>query len=231
MKQNKIGQNDRDQNEMTPKSTNRYAAKSDHMKIVGITGGVGSGKSVIMDILKNEYGAETILADDVAHDLMDPGQESYRQIIKAFGNDILDQEQKIDRQALAGIVFQNKEALKTLNNITHPNVRREIFRRIAEIREKGKAAFIAVEAALLLEEGYQNDFDAMWYVYADEETRIKRLQEGRGYTVHKSRDIMKKQLPEENFRRECDVVIDNHSSLSQTRKELDQAVKELLSLY
>ena len=83
----------------------------------------------------------------------------------------------------------------------HPNVKKEIFRRIQRIKEKGEASFIAVEAALLLEEGYQNDFDTMWYVYVDEATRIERLKEGRGYTEKKCHEIMAKQLPEEVFRK------------------------------
>lgn len=205
--------------------------KQNNIKVVGITGGVGSGKSVVMDILKKEYGAEIILADLVAHDLMEPGQKNYTDIVEEFGEEILAKDKTIDRPALAKVVFGDKEKLDRLNAITHPNVKREIFRRIDAIKEKGEASFIAVEAALLLEEGYQKDFDTMWYVYVDEKTRIARLKEGRGYTEEKCREIMAKQLPEEVFRKECSTIIDNHLGISETEKQIKTAVEGLLSLY
>lgn len=205
--------------------------KQNNMKVIGITGGVGSGKSVVMDILQKEYGAQIILADLVAHDLMEPGQQNYIDIVEAFGEEILAKDKTIDRPALAKVVFGDKEKLVRLNAITHPNVKKEIFRRIDAIKEKGEASFIAVEAALLLEEGYQKDFDAMWYVYVDEATRIDRLKEGRGYTEEKCREIMAKQLPEEVFRKECSTVIDNHLGISETEKQIKTAVEGLLSLY
>ena len=186
--------------------------EQNNMKVVGITGGVGSGKSVVMNILKEKYGAEVILADLVAHDLMEPGQQNYLDIVEAFGEGILAQDKTIDRPALA-------------------KVKKEIFHRIDGIKEKGEASFIAVEAALLLEEGYQNDFDMMWYVYVDEATRIERLKEGRGYTEEKCREIMAKQLPEEVFRKECSTVIDNHLGISETENQIKTAVESLLSLY
>ena len=205
--------------------------KQNNIKVVGITGGVGSGKSVVMDILKKEYGAEIILADLVAHDLMEPGQKNYTDIVEAFGEEILAKDKTIDRPALAKVVFGDKEKLARLNAITHPNVKREIFQRIDATKEKGEASFIAVEAALLLEEGYQKDFDTMWYVYVDEKTRIARLKEGRGYTEEKCREIMAKQLPEEVFRKECSTIIDNHLGISETEKQIKTAVEGLLSLY
>ena len=205
--------------------------RQNNMKVIGITGGVGSGKSVVMDILQKEYGAQIILADLVAHDLMEPGQQNYIDIVEAFGEEILAKDKTIDRPALAKVVFGDKDKLVRLNAITHPNVKKEIFRRIDAIKEKGEAAFVAVEAALLIEEGYQKDFDAMWYVYVDEATRIDRLKEGRGYTEEKCREIMAKQLPEEVFRKECSTVIDNHLGISETEKQIKTAVEGLLSLY
>ena len=127
--------------------------KQNDIKVVGITGGVGSGKSVVMNILKEKYGAEIILADLVAHDLMEPGQQNYLDIVEAFGEKVLAKDKTIDRPALAKLVFGDQEKLSRLNAITHPNVKKEIFQRIQRIPEKGDASFIAVEAALLLEEG------------------------------------------------------------------------------
>ena len=117
--------------------------KRNDMKVVGITGGVGSGKSVVMNILKEKYGAEIILADLVAHDLMEPGQQNYLDIVEAFGEKVLAKDKTIDRPALAKLVFGDQEKLSRLNAITHPNVKKEIFRRIQRIKEKGEASFIA----------------------------------------------------------------------------------------
>ena len=112
--------------------------EQNNMKVVGITGGVGSGKSVVMNILKEKYGAEVILADLVAHDLMEPGQQNYLDIVEAFGEGILAQDKTIDRPALAKVVFGNQKRLARLNAITHPNVKKEIFHRIDGIKEKGE---------------------------------------------------------------------------------------------
>ena len=105
-------------------------------KVIGITGGVGSGKSVVMDILKEEYGAFIILADLVGHELMEPGGVNYQEIIKEFGTDILKEDQTIDRAVLGNIVFSDPSKLALLNEITHPNIRAEIAFRIGQIKQK-----------------------------------------------------------------------------------------------
>ena len=131
------------------------------MKVIGVTGGVGSGKSVILSILEKEYGAQTILADLVAHDLMEPGAKSYMEIVETFGDSILQEDGAIDRQKLGSIVFADEKKLEQLNGITHPNVKEEIKRRIAKIRKKGEASMIVLEAALLIESGYEDIYDEL----------------------------------------------------------------------
>lgn len=195
----------------------------DRIKVVGVTGGVGSGKSVVMRILEEEFGARVILADLVAHDLMEPGAVSYEQIVEQFGKEILADDGTIDRPALSRLVFSDPDKLSILNQITHPNVKKEILSRIETYQEEGEATLIAVEAALLIEEGYQEYFDKMWFVYVDEETRIKRLMEGRGYSEEKSRSIMEQQLGEEEFVAHCDKVIDNNRGLEELRAQLQQS--------
>ena len=195
----------------------------DRIKVVGITGGVGSGKSVVMKMLEEEFGAKIILADLVAHDLMEPGALSYEQIVNNFGTEILAADGTIDRTALSQLVFSDSEKLAILNQITHPNVKKEILSRIEKYQKEGTASLIAVEAALLIEEGYQEFFDEMWFVYVSEGTRIKRLMEGRGYSEEKSRSIMKQQLCEEEFVAHCDKVIDNNRGLDELRAQLKQS--------
>lgn len=197
-----------------------------YIPAIGITGGVGSGKSVVMDLLEKEFGAAVILADLVAHDLMEPGAVSYRQIVAEFGTEILDGEGRIHRPSLSKIVFGHPERLKRLNEITHPNVKEEILARIARFREEGKVSMVAVEAALLIENGFEEILDELWYVYVKEETRIHRLMEGRGYSEEKSRSIMKQQLRDGEFRSHCSRVIDNNQDVDSLRAQLTQIFEE-----
>lgn len=190
------------------------------MKVIGVTGGVGSGKSVVLSILEKDYHAETILADLVAHDLMQPGGKSYEDIVEAFSDGILNDDGTIDRVKLGNIVFHDAEKLQKLNAITHPNVKEEIKNRIQKIREQGTASMILLEAALLIESGYEDVYDELWYIYVDRETRYRRLQEGRGYTREKTDSIMQKQLTEEQFRKYADVVIDNSHSIEETKRQI-----------
>lgn len=198
--------------------------KKTYIPVFGITGGVGSGKSVVMKILSEDYHAGIIMADDVGHDLMKPGAVSYRQIVRRFGKDILSPDGQINRKALSSLVFQNEEKLVELNQITHPNIRKEILRRINAYREETCVPFIALEAALLIEGGYEKITDEMWYIYVTEENRIKRLMEGRGYTEGKSRSVMASQLPEKVFRRHCRIVIDNNGTVDETRVSVRKAL-------
>lgn len=192
------------------------------MKVIGVTGGVGSGKSVILSILEKEYGAQTILADLVAHDLMEPGAKSYMEIVETFGDSILQEDGVIDRQKLGSIVFADEKKLEQLNGITHPNVKEEIKRRIAKIRKKGEASMIVLEAALLIESGYEDIYDELWYIYVNRETRYERLKEGRGYTREKTDSIMNNQLSEEEFRAHAQVIIDNSYDIEQTKKQIHE---------
>lgn len=196
---------------------------NNRIKVVEVTGGVGSGKSVVMRMLEEEFGARIILADLVAHDLMEPGAVSYKQIVDHFGTEILASDGTIDRPSLSQLVFSDQDKLSVLNQITHPNVKKEILSRIETYQKEGTASLIAVEAALLIEEGYQEFFDEMWFVYVDEDTRIRRLMEGRGYSEEKSRSIMEQQLGEEEFVAHCDKVIDNNRGLEELRAQLQQS--------
>lgn len=192
------------------------------MKVIGVTGEVGSGKSVVLTILREQYGAETIFADLVAHDLMEPGAKSYQQIVSVFGTEILNQDQTINRQKLGAIVFADEEKLKQLNAITHPNVKEEIRKRIKKIRAKKKASAIILEAALLIESGYEDIYDELWYIYVDRNTRYQRLYEGRGYSKEQTDAIIGNQLSEEVFRAHAQVIIDNSHSIEETEAQIQK---------
>lgn len=190
--------------------------KKQRKKVVGITGGTGCGKTVVMNILKERFNAGLIIADLIGHELMSPGGMNYKEIVEVFGKDILDDKGYINRPRLSKIVFSDKEKLEKLNSISHPNIEKAVVARLEEMRKDETISFIALEAALLIECGYMKYLDELWYVYADEETRIRRLMAGRGYSEEKSRSVMKNQLKEEEYLRYSDRVIDNSGSEEDT---------------
>lgn len=194
-------------------------------KVIGITGGTGCGKTVVMRLLEERFQAGLIIADLIGHELMAPGGKNYEEIVAYFGTDILDEDGQIVRPLLSKIVFSDKEKLQKLNDISHPNIWKEIYARLDAMQEREDISFIALEAALLVESGHTDCLDEMWYVYADEETRIRRLMEGRGYSEEKSRSVMKNQLKEEEFMKSCQQVVDNSGSVEDTYQNLCKILK------
>ena len=195
--------------------------------VIGVTGGVGCGKSAVLKILNEKFGCYIIESDKAGHLVMQNGMKAYGQIVREFGEDILDSERKIDRAKLAGIVFADREKLEKLNRIVHPAVRKCIVNEIARMKEEDAGTVIVVESALLLEEHYKQFCDEVWYVYAPEEVRRKRLADGRGYTAQKTEQIMKNQKSEEEFLNGCDRKIDNSGDIDNTFRQ----IKEIFDTY
>lgn len=123
------------------------------MRIIGVTGGVGAGKSTVLEYLQRVYHAEVILADTVGHEVMEPGEAAYKQILEEFGAEVLSKDGRIDRKILGSVVFADQKKLQRLNAIVHPQVKKEILRRIAQAEADGRQ-YAVVEAALFLEENY-----------------------------------------------------------------------------
>ena len=194
------------------------------MKIIGITGGVGSGKSRVLSYVEEQFSAIICQADHVAWELQKPGQKCYLQIVEHFGREILNDDETIDRKKLGQIVFNNNEELLVLNAIMHPAVKEDIRNRICNARENGSEYFI-IEAALLLEDNYKQICDELWYIYTDKNTRRLRLKESRAYSDEKIDAIMASQLSEEIFRKECQIVIDNSGDFEDTCYQIDEAMK------
>ncbi|MGN0158098.1 MAG: dephospho-CoA kinase [Brotaphodocola sp.] len=185
------------------------------MKIIGITGGVGAGKSRILSILKDDYQAEIIQADEVAKELEEQGAEGYRQLVEIFGTDILDRDGRIDRGRFASLIFQNEEALRKVNTIIHPLTWEEMRRRAAA----STAWLVAIEAALF-DENSKSLCEELWFVDTSEEKRISRLMANRGYSRQKCLDIIANQKDRNCFLKLADVVIDNNGSIEQVRKQI-----------
>lgn len=183
--------------------------------ILGVTGGVGSGKSRVLDILEQEYGFHVIQADQVAKKLMEPGMESYEAVVGCLGPSILAGDGFIDRPAMAALIFGDPEKRRQVDRLTHPLVWSASFREAISCREP----YVVIEAAVPSKE-FRDNCREMWYVYTSEENRLRRLLENRGYTGQKSRSIMGSQVSEEEFRAFSDAVIDNNGSLDETRAQI-----------
>ena len=196
------------------------------MKVYGITGGAGTGKSEVIKMLQQNFGGCVIMSDEVARELMQKGNISYQLIVEYFGRDILMDDGEIDRKKLADHVFNNKEALEKLNSMTHPYVKDEIRKLIAEAEASGECRFVALESAILLECGYEDICDEFWYVYTKPEIRRLRMKETRNYSDEKVDSVMRNQQPDEVFFEQCSFVIKNNTTLSdvyaQLKKKLDQ---------
>lgn len=192
------------------------------MRIIGVTGGVGAGKSTVLQHLEKAWQARLILADQVGHEIMEPGEDAYQKIVDEFGREILAEDGRIDRGILGGIVFADRAKLEKLNAIVHPAVKEEILRRIAAA---GPGDCIVVEAALYLEEKYDAFCDETWYIYTNEEERRKRLKASRGYTDERIDQILKNQKSHEEFLSRCNYVIDNNGTAEETCRQIDKRMR------
>lgn len=194
------------------------------MKIIGITGGVGAGKSAIMEFLGKNYNAKVVRADEVAHLVTQPGKACYMRLVSLLNDDILREDGSIDRQKMAAKIFTDKGLLASVNSIIHPAVREYIIQDIEREEKLGKRDFYFLEAALLIEEGYEQVCDELWYIYASDDVRRQRLKMSRGYSDGKTESIMKNQLSDDMFRRYARVVIDNSGTLEESFKQIEGVI-------
>lgn len=200
------------------------------MKIIGITGGVGAGKSEILKHLQDAYQAYVIQADQVGHLVMEPGQDAYKAIVETFQDmpsdvnvapvgSLLREDGTIDRGVLGSIVFSDGEKLKMLNSIIHPAVKQWIRDEIGKKQKEG-TRLLVVEAALLIEDGYASVCDELWYIHTNQAVRRERLKASRGYSDEKIDAICRNQLSETEFRGACQAVIDNSGAFEDTRQQI-----------
>ncbi|MDO4803289.1 MAG: dephospho-CoA kinase [Lachnospiraceae bacterium] len=191
------------------------------MKIIGVTGGVGAGKSSVLDYLHKKYNAVVERLDDVSRRLLDKDGACYRETIELFGSEIVRDDGSLDRSCIASIVFSDPSMMEKLNGIVHPAVRCETERIIAENRQEG-TDLLVLEAALLIEQHYDEICDELWYIYASVETRTHRLMESRGYTRERIEGTMASQLSEEEFRAKATFVLDNDGDFEASRIQIDK---------
>ena len=193
------------------------------MKIIGITGGVGAGKTEVIKMIEQLCSCIVVTADRLARKLEQKGEVCFEPLLDLLGDEVLDENGEIDAAKMARMIFAPgaEDILAGVNAIGHPAVKTRILQMIREEEKKGTDYFF-IEAALLIEDHYDTIVDEMWYIYADEDTRRKRLKESRGYSDSKIDDIFASQSSDDVFRRFCSVVIDNSGSIEDTKIQLTE---------
>jgi dephospho-CoA kinase len=197
------------------------------MKIIGLTGGIGSGKSTVSKVLAH-LGAVVIDADKMGHEVFKPGTKAWQEVVDAFGQGIISADGTIDRRKLGEIVFSNPDARAKLNQVMHPLIYEQVKSRIEEYGRKG-VAIIIVEAPLLLEVGWKSLVDEIWVTSASEATVIKRLKEQKGLPEAQSLARVRAQLTDEERIRQADVVIDTDCALDELKERVEALWRKLRS--
>ncbi|MDO9515557.1 MAG: dephospho-CoA kinase [Syntrophales bacterium] len=192
------------------------------MMKIGLTGGIGSGKSTVAELFRKR-GAHIIDLDVLAHQVEEPGGSAWEKIVERFGREILDTEERIDREALGGIVFRDSAKLEELNRIVHPAVFDEWRRRIDDISRGDGQAIIISDVPLLIEVGWHEVMDIVILVYAPPDVQIERIMERNGYTEEEARDRLRSQMPLDEKIPFADFVVHNEG----TREETEAAVEEI----
>lgn len=192
--------------------------------LIGLTGGIASGKSLVAEELKR-FGAHLIDADEIAREVVKTGLPAYLDIVKEFGERILNPDKTINRKELGRIIFSYADFRRRLERITHPRIREKIDAEISAIKAKNPETVIVVDAALLIEGGLYKKMDKVIVVYADEKTQIKRLTERDGLTIEDAKNRISSQMPLKEKRRYADFVIENVEG--KNREEVKEEVKRV----
>lgn len=192
---------------------------------MGLTGGIASGKSAVAAVLR-ELGFHVIDADALGHTLIEPGQAAYGEIVREFGEGVLGVDGRIDRKKLGAIVFANREKLLRLNAIVHPRVEAEMARQFAEWEKDGVKDASFVEAALLVEAGYQKKLDGLVVAWCRPEQQVERLV-ARGMSEEEARRRIAAQLPTEEKLKYATEAIDCSGSKLETRRQVEELAEKL----
>ena len=190
------------------------------MITIGITGGVGAGKSTVLEYLTDRWGGVCVQADRAGHLVMEPGGSCYEAVRSLFGGSVLGPDGRILRNEVAKVVFADEGMRVRLNAVIHPAVLDYILRRKEEERAAGTGLFV-VEAALLLEAGYQSICDRVWTVKADRAVRIQRLTRSRGYSQERCLAVMDSQRPDAWYEERTDAVLINNGDTAELYRRID----------
>ncbi|MBW1820510.1 MAG: dephospho-CoA kinase [Deltaproteobacteria bacterium] len=217
---------------MLPVSMKKFEAllknfkKENNCVVVGLTGGIASGKSTVSDMLE-KLGAPLIDFDLIARQVVEPGTHGLEAIANYFGKQILTEDGTLDRKKLSEIVFQDFEKRKKLESFIHPPIYEEFFKQIGAIATKDPDAVIQVSIPLLIELNMQNAFDNLIIVYVSQKTQVERLVQRDGISIKEATNILKSQLPIDEKVGFANFVINNENSVEETKKQVDKVWREL----
>ncbi|GBD10947.1 Dephospho-CoA kinase [bacterium HR23] len=189
------------------------------MVVIGVTGGIGTGKSTVTSILR-ELGAVVIDADKIGHEAYRPGTQAWQEVVEAFGKDILLPSGEVDRKRLGALVFNDPQALARLNAIMHPKMYTMAQERIQQAKAQGHRV-IVLEAAVLLEAGWDPLVDEIWVVTAPEEVAVQRVQARSGLSREAVLARLRAQMPQEERVKRAHVVVENAGSLEDLRRTVE----------
>jgi len=195
---------------------------------VGLTGGIGCGKTTVAKMLADK-GAQVIDFDILTHRVQEPGQAAWRAIIDRFGEGVLNADRSIDRTRLGSVVLADPEKLRQLNDIVHPIVLAEWRRQLAEIKKGRPEAIVLSDVPLLIEVGLEGLFDLVLLVYASREDQIRRIMQRNGFSRDEAERRLSVQMDIDEKLKHADIVVRNQASLARTREDLDQIWKELVA--
>lgn len=196
------------------------------MLIVGLTGGVATGKTAVSQVLREE-GAYIIDADQIARDLVQPHKPAWNEIVGAFGKEILQEDSSVHRKELADKVFADPEQRKVLNQILHPRIKEEIARRAREIVGKDPEAIVVIDAPLLIELGMHHNVDRLIVVTSTQAQQIERLKKRDGRSTEEALGLLSSQMPVEEKAKLADFVVRNEGSLEEMKKRAKEVFREL----
>ena len=195
------------------------------MFVIGLTGGIGTGKTSVSNILSS-LGASMINADKIGHKIYEPNSEGWMEVVNAFGKEILNENQEIDRKKLGSIVFKDKKYLDQLNSITHPRIYSEIESELQTLSNNNVTVSV-VEAALLIEAKWTSLADQVWVSVSNENIIYKRLEKRDGLNIEAIKARISSQMSTKEKLKFADVIIKNDSSIKDLEKEVQYYWKKI----
>ena len=196
------------------------------MFVLGVTGGIGSGKSEVTGYFRDHPDAAVCLADGIGAKLQKKDGPAYAPIVRAFGKKILCEDGSLDRKKLASVVFNDPKKLDILDDIVHPLVEDCVQDEMERARTEGKKIFV-LESAILIEVGYKQFCDEVWFVKAPERTRIQRLKETRNMTEEQALAVISRQMSDQEYEKNCDYTIKNDADLATLCKQIENRLRQL----
>lgn len=196
------------------------------MKVIGLTGGIATGKSTVSSML-HELGAVILDADAIGRKLMAPGQPAWEEVRQHFGKEYIMPSGEINRRKLGDLVFSNPSALAELNNIVHPLIKGYIEKEIGRLRNQGFQGVVVVDAALIFEAGWTNMVDQVWVVTADSQLQIERLMKRNQFSREEAMKRISSQMSQQEKVAKADKVINNSLSIEDTRRQVEALWFEL----